>query len=88
VPFPFLPLGAILAGAILGAALTIFVWVLMAIDRAASRAAESVVSGLVSGFRGWSAERPSMPVRVVTSSTPTDDESREPAAAVPVARVR
>jgi hypothetical protein len=88
VPFPFLPFGAILAGAILGAALTIFVWALMAIDRAASRATESVVSGLVAGFRGWSTARSSTPVQAVTSPSQYLDESIEPATAVPVARVR
>lgn len=87
MPFPFMPVGAILAGLILMAALTIFVWALMAIDRAASRAAGSVVSGLVTGFRGWSPERP--PASVARSaSDPPDDDPVTPADAVPVARIR
>jgi hypothetical protein len=87
MPFPFLPFGAILAAAILGAALTTFVWVLMAIDRAASRAAGSVVSGLVSGFRGWSADRSSTMIRAASGSPPSSDGA-EPAMAIPVTRVR
>jgi hypothetical protein len=83
MPFPFIPFGAIIATAILGAALTIFVLALMAIDRAASRAAGSVVSGLVSGFRGWSVER-----SPASLGSPTDDDVAAPARAVPVARVR
>lgn len=86
MPFPFMPFGAIFAGLILGAALTIFVWALMAIDRAASRAADSVVSGLVSGFRGWSSERSSAPGSTPVSPVDADDPM-EPAVAVPVARV-
>lgn len=88
MPFPFLPVGAIFAGAILCAALTIFVWALMAIDRAASRAADSVVSGLVSGFQGWSADRSIAPARAPASPIPMIVESIETFAAVPVARVR
>jgi hypothetical protein len=87
MPFPFLPFGAILAGAILCAALTIFVWALMAIDRAASRAADSVVSALVSGLRGWSTERSYRSAGAPIARAQIDDPV-EPAAAVPVARVR
>jgi hypothetical protein len=88
MPFPFIPFGAILAGAILGAALTIFVWVLMAIDRAASRAADSVVSGLVSGFRGWSSDRSPATAGLVTSPSASDPEPVDTAPAIPVSRVR
>ena len=88
MPFPFMPIGAILAALILGGALTIFVWALMAIDRAASRAAGSVVSGLVSGFRGWSSE----PTSTDRTASPTlhsrGEPPVEPAQAVPVSRVR
>jgi hypothetical protein len=89
MPFPFMPVGAIVAGAILGAALTLFVWVLMALDRAASRAADSVVSGLVSGFRGWSSATSSgSDATRTTPASPNDDQvSVEPAPPVAVARV-
>jgi len=88
MPFPFVPVGAILAGAILGAALTIFVWTLMALDRMASRAADSVVSGLVSGLRGWSADRTAPPDPVVASPSAPSRESAEVAdRPVPVDRV-
>ena len=74
MPFPFVPVGAIVAGAILGAALTLFVWTLMALDRMATRAADSVVSGLVAGLRGWSGNRAAPPDRVITSrSSPSGD---------------
>jgi hypothetical protein len=58
MPFPFLPLGAIVAASVLVTALTIFGLALRALDRAATRAAgglrQSVLPGLVSGMRGWS----------------------------------
>lgn len=79
MPFPFVPVGAIVAGAILGAVLTIFVWTLMALDRMASRAADSVVSGLVSGLRGWSADGTAPPEPVVTSPSAPAGDSSEPA---------
>jgi hypothetical protein len=72
MPFPFMPVGAIVAAALLGAVLTVFVWTLMALDRMASRAADSVVSGLVSGLRGWSADRP-FPPDPKTPARPPDD---------------
>ena len=88
MPFPFVPVGAILAGAILGAALTIFVWTLMALDRMASRSADSVVSGLVSGLRGWSADStaPSDPV-LTSPSAPAGDSAELADRPVPVDRV-
>jgi len=87
MPFPFMPGGAIVAAAILGVTLTIFVWAQMAIDRAAPRAADSVVSGLVSGLRGWSTERSYGSAGAPIARAQVDDLV-EPAAAVPVARVR
>jgi hypothetical protein len=88
MPFPFVPVGAIVAGAILGAALTLFVWTLMVLDRMASRAADSVVSGLVSGLRGWSVERTAPPDPVVTSpSAPAGDSAEFADRSVPVDRV-
>ena len=88
MPFPFVPIGAIVAALILGAALTVFVWALMAIDHAASRAAGSVVSGLVSGFRGWSSPVP-RPERAPSRNEDSRDEpAMEPTQAIPVSRVR
>jgi hypothetical protein len=86
--FPFVPVGAIVAGAILGAALTLFVWTLMTLDRMASRAADSVVSGLVSGLRGWSADR-AIPLdpRATSPSPPTSEATDIPVRPVPVDRV-
>lgn len=88
MPFPFVPVGAIVAGAILGAALTIFVWTLMALDRMASRAADSVVSGLVSGLRGWAADHTTPQDPVTTSPSPPPADVAEVAdRPVPVDRV-
>jgi hypothetical protein len=88
MPFPFMPVGAIVAGAILGAALTLFVWILMALDRMATRAADSVVSGLVSGFRGWTTDR-ARPARPAPTSPapPADDMAEMTEGSVPVQRV-
>jgi len=88
MPFPFVPVGAIVAGAILGAALTLFVWILMALDRMASRAADSVVSGLVSGFRGWTNDRarPADPAPA-SPAPPADDMAEITGASMPVQRV-
>jgi hypothetical protein len=44
VPFPFYPIGALVATAILAAALTLFVAAMMATDWAVSRATGAVVS--------------------------------------------
>lgn len=88
MPFPFVPVGAIVAGAILGAALTLFVWILMALDRMATRAADSVVSGLVSGFRGWSTDRARPADPAPTSpAPPADDMAEVTEGSVPVQRV-
>lgn len=58
MPFPYMyPIGALIAGVILGATLTLFALVLRALDRAVTRVADGICSGLVSGFRGWSEER-------------------------------
>ena len=88
MPFPFYPIGAIVAGVILGGALTLFVAALMAIDRTASRVAGSVVSGLVSGIRGWSPGRPERQTVVSSSPASSDEERSEIASAVPIERVR
>jgi hypothetical protein len=88
MPFPFFPIGALVAGAILGAALTLFVTALMAMDRAASRAADALLPGLVSGIRGWSNRRVTDGAGRPTGSPTTDVDAVEPAAPIPVDRVR
>lgn len=49
--FPFLWIGAIFAGIVLGAALTLFVLAMRAVDRAATEVRGSILPGLVEGFR-------------------------------------
>jgi hypothetical protein len=62
MPFPYMyPIGALIAGIILGATLTVFGLVLRALDRAVTRVADGICSGLVSGFRGWSEQHPAVP---------------------------
>jgi hypothetical protein len=62
MPFPFLPGGALVAGAVLLAALTAFGLGLRAINRVATRAASelrlSIVPGVVSGLRRWGEGEP------------------------------
>lgn len=92
MPFPVIgPIGALLAGMLLGAVLTLFGLVFVAIDRAAVRIGDSVLTGLVSGFRDWTTTR--LPVRRSSSPGAVDREPDgtdrdEPTAAVPVVRVR
>lgn len=57
MPFPFYPIGAVVAALILGGALTVFVLALKGLDRAATQVGGAVVGGLVSGIRDWSAPR-------------------------------
>lgn len=58
MPFPYMyPVGALIAGVLLGTTLTLFAFVLRALDRAVTRVADGICSGLVSGFRGWSEQR-------------------------------
>jgi hypothetical protein len=57
MPFPFYPVGALVATLVLAVTLTAFATVLHAIDRAVSWAGQAAYSGLVSGFRGWSESR-------------------------------
>jgi hypothetical protein len=84
MPFPFYPVGALVASAILAVALTIFVVALRAIDRAVTRIGGSVVSGLVAGFDGWSAPRQAPAPASVSPGT----AGEEPAAPVPVVPVQ
>ncbi len=50
----FYPLGAFLAGLVLGAVFTLFAVGLRVLDRAATRAESSILPGMVAGFRDWS----------------------------------
>jgi hypothetical protein len=92
MPFPFLPVGAMVAGLILSAALTVFVLALKALDRAAGQVGGAVVGGLVSGIRDWSAPQHVQvvsPSSAVTpgSADPGDQiEPSEPTAVEPVRR--
>ncbi|HEY3164128.1 MAG TPA: hypothetical protein VGJ71_07185 [Candidatus Limnocylindrales bacterium] len=67
MPFPFLPLGAVVAASILIAALTVFGLALRAIDRTVVGLRDTMLSGVVSGLRTWSGSR--APRRTVTSSS-------------------
>lgn len=51
--FPFLPLGAILAAAVLIGGWTVFGLLLRAIDRTIGGIRESAVPGIVAGLRAW-----------------------------------
>jgi hypothetical protein len=53
MPFPFLPLGALLALAVLGGALAVFGAALKALDWTIDAARGSMLSGVVSGIRNW-----------------------------------
>jgi hypothetical protein len=72
MPFPFLPLGWVLAVAVLLVALILFGLALRAMDRAATRVAgelrTTVLPGLVSGLRGW---QPATPARAASLAPST-----------------
>jgi len=53
MPFPFLPLGAVLAASVLIGALAAFGLILLAMDRTIVGLCDNMISGLVSGFRTW-----------------------------------
>ena len=63
----FYPLGAFLAGVLLGAVFTFFAISLRLLDRAATRTTGSVLPGLVSGFRDWSDRRHATRIPISTS---------------------
>ena len=86
MPFPFFPIGALVAGAILAAALTLFVAAMLAMNRALTRATDTVVTGLVSGIRSWGAGARAVPEPAAPLGPGHDPI--EPASAIPVARVR
>jgi hypothetical protein len=85
MPFPYMyPVGALIAGVILGATLTLFALVLKLLDRAVTRVGDSILSGLVAGFGGWSGRPRATPA----PSSPAVDDGLEPADAIPVQLVR
>jgi hypothetical protein len=84
MPFPFYPIGALVAAVILGSALTLFAVALRAIDRTVTRVGGSVLSGLVSGINGWSETRRAGPPQ----ASPGTADRVEPASAVAVEHVQ
>jgi hypothetical protein len=98
MPFPFIPIGAFVAGVILSAALAIFILSLKALDRAATQAGSAVVGGLVSGIRDWSGQDrvrivspaavEETPPAALPPSEPADAVPVEPVAVEPVHRAR
>jgi len=85
MPFPYMyPIGALVAGVILGAMLTLFAVTLRAMDRAITRVGDSILSGLVTGFRGWSSARQA--ARRISSGSDDREESVSPVPAEHVQR--
>jgi hypothetical protein len=71
MPFPFLPVGAIVSIVILGTALTLFILGMLAIDRAVTATQASILPGMVRGVRAWGTAL-RLPVGVTsTGSGPT-----------------
>jgi hypothetical protein len=87
MPFPYMyPIGALIAGVILGATLTLFAVTLRAMDRAITRVGDSILSGLVSGFRGWTARPGAMPPHRSPGTGDTEDRA-SPVRVQPVHRI-
>ena len=85
MPFPYMyPIGALIAGVILGATLTLFAVTLRAMDRAVTRVGDSILSGLVSGFHGWSESRRA----TLSPGSPGASEAPESTSAIEVEPVR
>ena len=78
MPFPFLPLGWLLAVAVLVAALTLFGLALRAMDRATTRLADdlrtTVLPGLVSGLSHWQPAADRQPALAPTGRAPGGTE--------------
>jgi hypothetical protein len=53
MPFPFLPIGAIVAVTVLVSSFAAFYVAVMAIDKTATRVFGGVVTGVVAGARRW-----------------------------------
>ena len=58
MPFPFLPIGAVVAAAVLGGAYAVFAGLLRLVDRAALTVRDSIAPGVVAGMRNWSRTEP------------------------------
>lgn len=84
MPFPFYPVGALVAGIILGTALTLFALALKAIDKTVTRVGGSVLTGLVSGLNEWSEARRAAPRSISVGAA----DREEAASAVPMEHVR
>lgn len=82
MPFPFIPIGVVLALAVLGGAFALFALAFRGLDRAATSARHSIAPGLVAGMRQWADSR-GEPSRPVSSSPaapgPDVDEVARPA---------
>jgi hypothetical protein len=78
VPFPFLPLGWVLAVTVLVGALTLFGLALRAMDRAATRVGgelrATILPGLVAGLRQWQPAMPAPGVQPPPSLSPSEIE--------------
>ena len=83
MPFPFIPIGAFVAGLILSAALTVFILSLKALDRAATQAGSAIVGGLVSGIRDWSVQDRARIVSPAAVEASPSAEARPSAEALP-----
>lgn len=72
----FYPLGAFLAGLVLGSVFTFFALTMHLVDRAITRTNGSMLPGLVSGFRDWADGRnePRVPISVAPIADERDDE--------------
>jgi len=89
MPFPFVPIGAVVATAVLVGAFCLLYLVITKLDRAIVEVGGGVVGRLVSGFDDWNHERPGR-------GRPSDDTPIagppatpfEEASAIPVERSR
>ena len=83
MPFPFIPIGAFVAGLILSAALTVFILSLKALDRAAhaGRQCRRRRAGL--GIRDWSIQDRARIVSPAAVEAGQSAEARQSAEALP-----
>jgi hypothetical protein len=73
MPFPFMPLGALLALAVLGGALAIFGVALKALDWTIDAARGSMLGGVISGIRDWELPSLSSTARSPAGPQPTSE---------------
>ena len=71
MPFPFLPVGAIVAASVLIGALAIFGLILKTMDRAAVGLRDMAVSSIASGLKSWGGKRPGRIATESPGSTPS-----------------